>query len=352
MDVTIYKLKFNTGFHIGAYDIGTESARATVPADTLFSALFTAWVRLGGDPNCWTSAFPRSRNGTTEQGDPPFLITSAFPYACGILLFPKPVGSTLPDLPDDDRKAWKRVKFVSERIFSRFIAGKDLAGIWPASDKDEERQLKQGGAVLVLADESAGFPDPIWREEKIPRVSLDRVTSASNLYSVGRVSFAENAGLWFGVNWQDPDRRCGDMSFREAFKHALDELQISGLGGDRSAGQGIFEAEIMDEISWPDPVLGKPALLLSRYHPRADELPDALKNARAYALETVRGWGASSAGQFRRRAVTLLAEGSTIVPTGSGVMGDLIDVSPAFLELGHPVWRYGLAFAVPLGGGE
>jgi len=348
--VKIYKLEFSTGFHLGAHGFGTESVRATIPSDTLFSALFTAWLRLGGDPACWTDAFPRTQARATEQAEPPFLLTSAFPFTGGVLLFPKPLGLTLPGITDEDRKAWKRVRFVSERIFSRIMAGKDLSGIWPASAADKERQLKQGGSILVLNEEANAVPAAIWKEEKIPRVTLDRLSSASNLYSVGRVSFAQNAGLWFGINWCNPDRRCEEVTFAEAFDRALNELRISGLGGDRSAGQGAFEWEMIDEVSWDDPTQGEPAVLLSRYHPRVEELPDILRSARAYSLESVGGWGASSAGQFRRRRITLLGEGSTIVPSRNNVMGDLIDVSPGFLELGHPVWRYGLAFAVPLGG--
>lgn len=346
-----YKGRFKAGFHLGAYGIGTESTRITIPSDTLFSALLTAWVRLGGDPACWAEAFPRTREGTTEHADPPFLLTSTFPYAGGTLLFPKPLGLPLPGVPKDDRKGWKRVRFVSERIFFRIMTGKNLDGIWPSSDADKEERLKQGGSVLVLADEAGSVPDTIWKEEKVPRVSLDRISSSSNLYSVGRVSFAQRAGLWFGVRWSDPDRPCGDIAFSQAFEHALKELEVSGLGGDRSTGQGVFEEELMDELSWPDPLSGEPAVLLSRYHPRGDELPAVVRTARAYSLESVGGWGASPSGQFRRRTLTFLAEGSTIVAADGAVMGDLVDVSPSFRKPGHPVWRYGLAFTVPLGGG-
>lgn len=348
MRVAIYMLKFRGGFHLGDVGTGTESIRPTIPADTLFSALLTSWIKLGGDPTCWTDAFPRTQNGVTEFADPPFLLTSAFPYAGGTLFFPKPLGLTLPDVPEDDRKRWKRVKFVSERIFSRFTKGEGLSEIWPKSEEQKKRQLKQGGAVLVLPDEDA--PERIWREEKIPHVTIDRITSASNLYSVGRVSFSSNAGLWFAVNWRDPDRSCGDTTFAEAFKRSLEELKPIGLGGERSSGQGIFDLQEMDTLSWDDTVPRKPAVVLSRYHPRKNEIPRVLREALAYSLETVGGWGASPSGQFRRRSVTFLSEGSVITPPGNEVMGDLIDVAPTSISLGHPVWRYGLAFAISLGG--
>lgn len=350
MRVTIYKLKFKSGFHLGDVGIGTESVRPTIPADTLFAALLTAWNRLGKNPAHWANAFPRTRDGTTENADPPFLLTSAFPYAKGTLFFPKPLGITLPDIPEEDRKLWKKVKFVSERLFFRLAKGNKLIGVWPKSDEQKEEQLRQGGTLLVLPDEEV--PEQIWKVDKVPHVTLDRLTSASNLYSVGRVSFAEDSGLWFGIHWHNPESACGDEgAIADAFTRAFNELKASGLGGDRSAGQGAFEWKEMDKLMWDDPIPDTPAVLLSRYHPRYDEIPDVLRQAHAYALETVGGWSASSSRQFRRRRVTFLTEGSVIFPTGNKVMGDLIDVAPAFLDVGHPVWRYGLAFAVPLGGG-
>jgi len=187
-------------------------------------------------------------------------------------------------------------------------------------------------------------------------VTLDRVSSTSNLFHVGRVEFGDDAGLWFGVIWRDPERPCGDVTFKEAFKIALKALSQSGIGGERSVGYGVFDYELMDEFNWPEPSPGKPALLLSRYNPRPDELPHVLRDAPGYLLEEVRGWTFSPHGQFRRRSIVMLKEGSVIRPR-NGVMGHVVDVGPIHAEkkeplLPHPVWRYGLAALFPLGGGE
>ena len=354
MHVAIYKLRFPNGVHVGAYGIGTEGVRLTIPADTLFAALLSSWVFLGKDSNLWADQFPRTIDKEFTPTDPPFLLTSAFPYfADGVLLFPKPNHPDLAEqVPEEKRKDWKKLAFVSERCLIKLRKGTPPASLL------EEGKLVQGKSALVLADEHQGLADDfkIWEERQIPRVALDRVSSASNLYQVGRVDFTEGCGLWFGVIWLDPERPCGDLSFKQAFELALEALSHSGLGGERTYGYGIFKHELLDELNWPDPSPGSPALLLSRYLPRPDELPDVLRNAKGYTLEEVRGWAYSPHGQYRRRAVTMVAEGSVLTPTGT-VMGHVRDVGPIHVEkkeplLPHPVWRYGLAALWPLGGGE
>ena len=352
MNVQIYQLTFKNGFHLGSYGIGTESVRPTIPSDTLFSALLSAWIRLGGDPDVWASAFPRTSGENYTPADPPFLLTSAFPYAGGTLFFPRPLSVNFPDLADDDKKLWKKVKFISEPIFWKIVHDDDLSGIWPKDWDNLHSQLVQNGSVLISQTAVGKVAHDIWKEEKIPRVTLDRTNLSSNLYTVGRVTFAPDCGLWFGVNWRDPDRSCGDgTSFSEAFDHALAELSVSGLGGDRNLGQGAFTYEILDEISLPDPAPQNAALLLSRYHPRTDELPFALRNAVAYKLESHRGWGESRSGQFRRKGLQLISEGSVLSPLQETPMGELIDLVPDVEPvIDHPVWRCGTSFLVGLGG--
>ncbi|MGY4707270.1 type III-A CRISPR-associated RAMP protein Csm4 [Candidatus Bipolaricaulota sp. J31] len=352
MRVAVYKLRFPNGVHVGAYGIGTEGVRLTIPADTLFAALLSSWVSLGKDPKLWADQFPRTIDKEFTPADPPFLLTSAFPYfAESLILFPKPKDPVLNEkVPEEKRKEWKKLSFVSERCLNRLAEGA------PPEKLLEEGKLICGKSVLVLADEHKDLDNlKIWEERKIPRVALDRISSISNLYQVGRVDFAEGCGLWFGVIWLDPDRSCDNFPFKEAFEVALKALSHSGIGGERTYGYGTFEYELLDEFKWHDPAPGSPALLLSRYVPRPDELPDVLRNTVGYSLEEVRGWTSSPHGQYRRRTITMLSEGSVLKATGK-VMGHLVDVGPLDIDtkkplLPHPVWRYGLAALWPLGGG-
>ncbi|MBC7098296.1 type III-A CRISPR-associated RAMP protein Csm4 [Candidatus Bipolaricaulota bacterium] len=350
MKVAIYKLTFPHGVHVGAYGIGTEGVRLTIPADTLFSALLSAWVSLGRDPDDWVSHFPRKpHDGELQDADPPFLLTSAFPYRGDVILFPKPQDPEKGPHREELHKTWKRVSFVSEKILRELVSGGDMSDLL----RDEEN-LAQSKAVLLHPDDDIKAENGrFWTEHKIPRVTLDRVSSASNLFHVERMDFAKGAGLWFGVIWRDPDRPCGNLAFEEAFDIALNALSHSGIGGDRTVGYGTFERD-KKEGTWPDPEPGKSALLLSRYNPSPDELPDVLRKAKGYALEEVRGWTSSPHGQFRRRSIVMLKEGSVLVPERE-IHGHVVDIGPIHIEtkealLPHPVWRYGLAALWSLGG--
>jgi len=353
MRVAVYKLAFPHGIHVGAYGIGTEGVRITIPADTLFSALLSAWIGLGNDSEPWISHFPRTDDEKAIPADPPFLLPSAFPYKGSNLFLPKPLAPDfLQKVSEKDRKKWKKLPFISETLLLKLAKGASFEEIL------DEGEFRLNGNVFVHRDESKMIPDgsPVWEEHTVPRVTLDRVSSTSNLFHVGRVEFADDAGLWFGVIWRDPERPCGDVTVKEAFETALKALSQSGIGGERSVGYGVFDYELMDEFNWPEPSPGKPALLLSRYNPRPDELPDVLRDAPGYLLEEVRGWTYSPHGQFRRRSIVMLKEGSVIRPR-NGVMGHVVDVGPIHAEkkeplLPHPVWRYGLAALFPLGGGE
>ncbi len=352
MQASVYLLRFPHGLHIGTQGFGTEGVRPTIPADTLFSAFLSSWVRLGGDPEAWAEHFPRTEGGTFHPADPPFLLTSAFPFAGDVLFFPRPVEWRPSGLDFQEAKAWKKVEYLSEGAFRSLTSGRNDAVGSPNVPIREELFL-QGKRLFCMPEELRALRpwlENVWTEEAVPRVTLDRVTSASNLFSVGRVHFHSRCGLWFAVVWRDPERPCDGKPFPWALRLALEELSRQGLGGDRTVGYGSFSFELFDEgVRWPDPQPGKAAVLLSRYHPRGEELPWALKQAHAYRLENVSGWGASSHGQFRRRGLWMLAEGSWIRMGQSGILGELVDVSPLGpAHPGHPVWRYGLGLAYSL----
>lgn len=352
MRIAVYKLVFSRGVHVGAYGIGTEGVRVTIPSDTLFSALLSAWISLGNDPDLWCSQFPCTKGDEHASADPPFLLTSAFPYKGSVLFFPKPLDpSYAQEIPEKDKKRWKRLSFVSETFLLKLAKGTSIMEIIG------EGEFRLNGEVFLHRSENKEIPNGsvIWKEHTIPRVALDRVSSASNLFHVGRVDFEDDAGLWFGVVWRDPERPCGNASFKKAFEIALKALSHFGIGGDRSVGYGTFSYKLMDEFNWPDPAPGRPALLLSRYNPRPDELPHVLRDAPGYRLEEVRGWTFSPHGQYRRRSIVMLKEGS-VVRAQDNVMGHIVDVGPLHAEtneplLCHPVWRYGIATLFPLGGG-
>jgi CRISPR-associated protein Csm4 len=193
----------------------------------------------------------------------------------------------------------------------------------------------------------------VFNNGQVPRVTVSRITSTSQIFHAGRVCFAPDCGLWLGIHWYGPEARLGQTTFREALERLFTLLGDDGLGGERTAGYGAFRwGRAAEPLQLPDPAPGAPALLLSRYHPRAAELPDVLTRAQAYTLTPVGGWLRTWDGAAqRRRRVWLVSEGSIVHAMGQLPWGDVVDVRPVYrasgdLGIPHPVWRCGLALAV------
>jgi len=369
--LTVYRLTFPGGLHVGTRGVTLEESGVGIPADTLFAALIDA-CRRSGDPAAFVEPFLR---------DAPFLLSSAFPFAGAVRFFPMPVplqrfftGRTL----KERRKDIQKIRYVSEALWRRMLAGETLdAWLFPADRKGEPKAgvALQGGTFWLTAEESKGLPGhfrlngrtgrpialcalrehSVYANARVPRVTVDRISSASTIYHAGRVTFAPGCGLWFGVEWRAPQALSAGVPFAQRLRDLLTVLSEDGLGGERTAGYGAFRyQEEKDPLPLPDVTPGGLALLLSRYHPRAAELPTALSGAgTAYTLESVAGWLRSWDGAAqRRKRLWLVSDGSVIRTVGAPPWGDVTDVRPdydaASGALPHPVWRYGLALAAGL----
>jgi CRISPR-associated protein Csm4 len=194
----------------------------------------------------------------------------------------------------------------------------------------------------------------VWSALTVPRVTVFRSNPASMVYHTGKIVFSEDCGLWFGVEWRRPDLLLdpqGGLTFQGAFRNALAALRDDGLGGERTSGYGAFETREGAPVALADSEPGRLIYLLSRYHPREEELPSALvAPGAAYRLVAVSGWLSTLHGEAqRRKRLFLVGEGSLVHP-GASPAGDIADLRPEH-ETGpafpHPVYRYGLALGVP-----
>ncbi len=366
-ELTVYRLTFHSGFHLGARGVDLEESAEHIPSDTLFAALVDAALRTGGGVEDFVAP--------CQRGDPSLLLTSAFPFAGSVLFFPMPVPLDRwfgPETLRNRSKELKKVRFVSEALFRRMLDGEQMDD-WLFPEKEEAEPARgvalQGGTLWLTAEETKGLPEEmrvrpnrlyalrehtVFRAHQVPRVTLDRMTSASNIFHAGRVSFFPGCGLWFGVQW-----RKDAPALRDLFLRALALLADDGLGGERTVGYGGFTWTEQKGLALHDPADGGLIWLLSRYHPhmpdsgppddpRPGELPDALTGSPGYALTAVAGWLRTWEGAAqRRRRLWLIAEGSLVRAVGPGPWGDLTDVRPRYQnpdgDLPHPVWRYGFA---------
>jgi CRISPR-associated protein Csm4 len=233
----------------------------------------------------------------------------------------------------------------------------------------------QGGKVWLSRAEAATLPapwdynthdeseaawlqrlsrQPLWSIDALPRVTVDRVSSASAYYEVGRVTYAPGAGLALLV-------RFNDEAQRPAFAQLLTLLGESGLGGRRSSGYGAFAWELGPDLQLDLGTTGTRVVLLSRYLPHEDELVALRSERAAYQLVRVGGWVYSMGRPSQRRQrVMMVSEGAVLDTSAAPLRGRVADVRPVYRErrphpqvgsgngTAHPVYRSGLALSVPI----
>lgn len=314
----IIKLHFLSPLHLGYKEGIQESTLHTISSDLLFSVFCNAYRKLYGN---------RELEDLLDKfnNNPVFKLTSAFPYTPNDLYFPLPIGLNLVSygfLP----KMAKKVKYITQELFFKAITG-----TLQAKDFYDYEESPIQGLLLRKGDTVT----QVFIEREIPRVSLDRITPASNIYYFTELSFAKECGLFFGVKIND--------SLWPRFQASLRLAADEGIGGDRSVGKGQFQIELAGDINFPVIEQPKSQVLLSRYFPQKDEVPDldgkfALQKRSGYMYslnETAR----------RKKSLQMMIEGSVFYHN-KPLTGQMVDVTPeSFTE--HKVYVNGYALAVP-----
>lgn len=350
METRAYRLQMRSPLHVGEQGIGNEQTLAYIPSDTLFSALVVTW-----------STVPGLRESLPELVDPdatpPLLLTSAFPYAGDVRLLPRPALPLAPTLLDNEiTKTVKRVEWVSETVFAALIGGITQITLdvqW------SQKSLLQVGAAWTTGEEGtrlkARLPQNdagehlIWWTDVVPRVTVDRIANASQIYHVGRTYFADGCGLWFAAR--------GESVWLDRMEQVLELKAVEGIGGLRSVGNGQFtvhkDAEpgfLTDSMVTTGDAQGE--ILLSRLAPTPGEMVRLRSDVASYQLVLVGGFsGTPGTNPVVRRQVRMVTEGSVIGARAASARppGQLVDVTPETTPwLGHRIYRYGYGFTVPV----
>ena len=317
-----YHLNFRSPLHLGRRGVGLEETEISIPADTLFSAICQTWRTFYGEKHL-TDFLAQYERGK------PFLLTSAFPFAEDIRFFPRPLIDLNVDA-DDERKKLKKVRFLSERRFRQIVNGEAIA-----FDPDD---LINDGQLWIHDDDKC--PRTVWKTDKRPRVTLDRQSSASEIWHLGGVKFHEGCGLWF-------DAKFDTEATQRRIETILRVLGDTGIGGERNAGYGIFDLHSKSAESESDQEAAR-FVTLSPICPRDAGRLDALIQGDdvGYTLEERSGWIGSAEGSgLRRQQVWMFAEGSVLSGNGARI-GRLVDLKPDSCP--HSVWRYAYAWPIKI----
>lgn len=319
----LVKLHFKDPVHFGESGIGMEESRHWLHSDTLFSALINS-ASLWYDSEKiarWMHEF--------TQGTPPFRISSAFPFTDNTYYLPKPL--LIPPLFKKQSafgaEYWKELKKLSFLPFELFKK-------WQHSQSFSESDMHR------LLQVEPGFCYYI-----VPRVALDRTTSASEIYHCGLVRFQENAGLFCLLEVENPMES-------ELFT-MFQILGEQGLGGERTYGYGRFSVRFesmgpLFENLFEDIQVATCFTTLSLLLPELEENTSLAEKFIAYGLEERKGWvfSMTSKKQAKKQTIWMLQEGSVYKQP---LHGKVVEVTPqVWQKAPHRVYRYGLAFNIPL----
>ena len=334
-ELRIVKLNFRSTVHLGknVSGIGLEDSLLIAHSDTLFGCLINAYAELhSGNPNIVDELLTKF-----GDGEPPFRISSAFPYGHlrnGLTYYlPKP----LVDYPS----------FYNSRIggdlkakYGKFIRNTQLVPIaifrdWLAGEEVDEH-------LLDLKERNIGS---FCTRDIHPQHARDRLTNASSIYHVGLVHFHEGAGLYFLVELNDKTFFDWDT-----FETILCQAGRNGLGGRRSHGNGVFDSTIIELTDdWEQLFASREQEGFNGFINLSLYLPETFKGLDpiSYQLIPRQGWCYSSVSptQMKRKKVTMFGEGSVFQSRPEGM---LADVTPDSGFTAHKLYRYGIPISLPI----
>lgn len=331
-ELKIVKLRFRSAVHLGdnVSGIGLEDSLLIAHSDTLFSSLINAYAELHSENQGVVDELLTS----FREGEPPFRITSAFPYQVsqsGLTYYlPKPLVDH-PSLTDSELKAEygkfvRNIQLVPIDIFQNWLWG-----------VEEDRDLNK------LKEQNIGS---FCAREIRPQHARDRLTDAATIYHTGLVHFRHGAGLYFLVELNNQA-----LLDWNTFKSVLYQAGRNGLGGRRSLGNGVFNVtndtiSCLDE-NWEELFNSRQQngfINLSLYLPEPEGFGKL--DPVAYQLVPRQGWCYSSVTpmQMKRKTITMFSEGSVF---RNKTKGFLADVTPSEFTA-HKLYRYGIPISLPI----
>lgn len=346
--------------HFGELGIGMEETSERLRSDTLFSAWVSTYAKLFGK-----DAATDLLQQFSPQSEPPFCLSSTFIYRqVGqeiVYYLPRPLKFP-PGYPVGDdlgfTKAYKSLKYLPLKVWQRWYQGDGFT----EGDRQELTDKIKGLTSGVLAQAGTFDYNRAFEFIKAPKIAVDRVTRATNLYYTGGVQYQWQpngsgidsveslSGLYFLVHFHNSD-------LENAFFAVLNFLSEEGIGGERSSGAGQFKVHQSNELTqhWKKVIEFSGA----KYHSLislfwTDEssklhelLPEASVATASYELQQRGGWIASPCSdgrQLRRKSVQMFTEGSVFPGTPQG---KLADVTPEGFR-DHKVYRSGISLSLPI----
>ncbi len=327
----IVKLRFLAPLHLskGKEDDYGESEEI-LHSDTIKSALYV----------CAREVFGENEIGNDDAFFKSFQISSAFPFYKDEIFFPKPMVKVQPFKTDEIKeelhaKKHKKLSYLGKSYFEDLINDQKLS--------ISKEHVTPDGKFVSSHEQVISLKTPIFKSDVQQRVTIPTDYAGNPTpYYVDRLYFTENAGLWFAFK--------GDDKAFDLVKKALMLLGDSGIGTDRSVGNGQFEVSF-GSVNLTLPKNASYQMSLSLWCPTKEEMADSFLKESSYGLIKRGGYIASPAKAehltLRKKSVYMFTEGS-IFPNSRNLHGKVCNLKPDIAIVTQNVWRDGLAFMIPI----
>lgn len=307
-----YRLTFTAPFHVDSRgNTYYEESNSFIHSDTLSAAILATWAMV----------YPEQIN--TLALSPSFKLSSAFPFYLDRYFLPRVLSSQPIKLADDrlkESKKLKKIQWLDADLWHQAIKG----GNWM-----DKLYICQN----ILASHSTGLPERLWIEEERPRLAMDRKSNQAmegELFNFSRIWFDQQGGLYFLAIFDD-------SVSQTQFETVLSVLADSGIGADRSNGNGCFNwqpgknpgLQLADD---------KKAVALSLVNPAPVDCQTGWLDGSAYKLVSRGGWVGSTGS--RKKRLRMFSEGSVFAKP---LQGRIVDVSTDLIQ---KVYRDGRGFFV------
>lgn len=309
------------------------------PSDTLFGAL------------CWGVRWTHGEQAlldsllVCDQGEPPFLLSSTFPYAevDGRRTYYLPRPLDWPTLPASDTleahvgaKRVRRVAYLSSRLHAEVLTGR-LSGAEALAGLGTRLVLRRG--FLSFAEE----PVPHLILEDVDRNAINRLSGAveEGALFFGQETGIAGGGAYFLLRLREP-------SARPLVEAALRFLEDRGIGGDASVGRGQAHIEWEETDLLPEETGAPHLMTLSLFHPSPADRAHLAAHASEAAYRLVKRKGRveslyAPTPQPWKQTLIMLAEGSVFPRDGDR---SVYGCAPVVKDVPFRVRHNGFAYTV------
>lgn len=328
MPSAVYRLTFTAPFHLGGKgNAHYQDSDYFIHSDTLSAAILLAWAEI--EPSVTTEYFE----------NPPFLLSSAFPYFEQLYFLPRPLNSYALSLTKEQlplANLIKNIKWLEFELWQQLLAQPNQ---WPTHFyylPQNQLAISENAAQLIVEQHQIPLSHfRLWATEELARLPVERLTGiglACQQFQLARIYYSPQGGLYFIA-------RFNDEQTKQSFASALTWLGDSGIGAGRSNGQGTF-TWTEGHLPLPEPQPEQQAIALSLVTPAAEEMQDSWLTSASYEFINRGGWIAGT--RQRKPMLRCFREGSYFTRPLTGKMVAL-GTHP---NKGHSIFRDGRGFWV------